>query len=397
MNKQSLSYIYYWSGITRDQKYIKGEDIATSALLLKTALLQRGIQVKKIRRKNNIFKNFFNKKIPSKIIVDFYQQLAFLLQAGLAITTALELYSQSCSNLLMRQLIIDIQNNIENGETLSRSLEKYPQYFNIFCCHLIYAGEQIGDIYSMLEKIIYYNKIIFTIKNKIKKSLLYPMFILFFSILIIFILIYYIIPELQGLFLDFSRQLPVYTQFIIFISNTLRNNTYIFIIIFLLLFYSILYILKTNTIKIKIPILNIIIEKYFTAIWSHTLASTLSAGIPLSQALYIVIKTMHSPDYKQAFQVIKNKITQGQSMYAAMENMKLFPLRIKQMVYIGEQSGTLVAVLSQLSLACQTEANDSIEIALNILEPLLIIILGVIIGGIVIAMYLPIFKLGSIV
>jgi len=338
-----------------------------------------------------------NKKISEQKITDLYQQLASLLNAGIALITALELSMESYRDKTMRRLIINIKTHIENGKTLSESLAYYPQYFDLFSRHLIYAGEQIGNISSTLEKIIEHRKTIAMIKNKIKKALFYPATVLCIACAIIFILLFYVIPELQGLFLDFGKQLPAYTRFIMAISTQLHQNIFL-ILIFLLFFTLIFYFIKTKVpMKIKLPLLSSVIEKYITAHWTYTLATTLNAGIPLAQALYIVSHTLHNFHYQKALRQIKEKIMQGQSMHIAMEHTALFPLRVKQMIYIGEQSGTLPIVLTQLSIFYQTEANDQTEILLNLLEPILIIILGIIIGSIVIAMYLPIFKLGSII
>lgn len=338
-----------------------------------------------------------NKKISEQKITDFYQQLASLLNAGIALITALELSIESYHHIAMRNLITSIKTRIENGKTLSESLAYHPQYFDLFSRHLIHAGEQIGNMNSMLEKIIEHRKTIAMIKNKIKKTLLYPLTVLCIACAIIFILLFYVIPELQGLFLDFGKQLPAYTRFIITISTQLHENI-LLIPIFLLFCTIIFYFIKTRIhIKIKLPLLDSVIEKYTMARWTHTLANTLNAGIPLAQSLYIVSNTMHDFHYQEAFRQIKEKIIQGQSMHIAMRHTALFPLRVKQMIHIGEQSGTLPIVLTQLSIFYQTEANRQTETLLNLLEPILIIILGIIIGSIVIAMYLPIFKLGSII
>lgn len=338
-----------------------------------------------------------NKKISPQKITDFYEQLASLLNTGIALITALELSIASYPNRAMSTLITHLKTHVENGKTLSESLAYYPQYFDLFSRHLIHAGEQIGNIHHTLEKIIEHRKMITMIKNKIKKALLYPAIVLCIACTIIFILLFYVIPELQSLFLDFGKQLPAYTRFIIAISTQLHQNISV-ILVFLLFFTTIFYFIKTKiSIKIKLPLLNAVIEKYITAHWTYTLATTLSAGIPLAQSLSIVSHTMRHFHYQKAFKQIKEKIMQGQSMYIAMQHTALFPLRVKQMIYIAEQSGTLPLVLTQLSIFYETEANNQTEILLNLLEPILIIILGVIIGSIVIAMYLPIFKLGSII
>ena len=338
-----------------------------------------------------------NKRISPQKMTDFYQQLASLLNAGIALITALELSIESYHHIAIRRLIISIKTHIENGKTLSESLAYYPQHFDLFSRHLIYAGEQIGNINSMLEKIIEHRKTIAMIKNKIKKALLYPLTVLCIACAIIFILLFYVIPELQSLFLDFGQELPAYTRFIIAISRQLHQNI-LLLPVFLLVLSAVFYFIKTkNHIKIKLPLFHAVIEKYSTARWTHTLAITLNAGIPLAESLSIISNTMHDAHYKNAFRKIKEKITQGKSMHTAMQSMALFPLRVKQMIYIGEQSGALPIMLTQLSIFYQTEANHQIETLLNLLEPLLIIILGIIIGSIVIAMYLPIFKLGSII
>lgn len=373
---------------------VRGQNRASSALLLKAQLKKQGIIVKKTALYQNLL--FFDKKISRALIINFYQQLAALLHTGIPLTMALTLSASACKHFKIRLLILEIKNHIENGKTLSETLAEYPEYFDLLACNLLYAGEQTGNLPMMLAKIVEYKKTLGLIKNKIQKALYYPLIVLGMACIIITVLLVYVIPQLQVLFADFGKQLPVYTRVIMNISTHLRHLGCL-LPIFLLVFYGArAFLKKRGYIRGTIPILTPVIEKYLTARWTYTLSIALGAGIPLTHSVQIIIKTMQKSRYQEAFMQIKSQILQGHSLHTAMQNTGVFQAQVNQMIYIGEQSGSLPVVLTELASLYQTEANDHIDTLLGLLEPLLIIFLGVIIGNIVVAMYLPIFKLGSV-
>ncbi|MBA2711781.1 MAG: type II secretion system F family protein [Tatlockia sp.] len=400
MNK--LKQSYFWQGINERGVISQGIIEADSITLAKKELGTKAIRVKKIKRKVN---PVFSKKISQADITLFSRQLATMQKAGISLTEALDFVAKSQTNLLLKSLVMGIKNEVTKGYSLSEVLLKYPNYFNELFCNLIAAGEKSGKLDVMLDRVASYNEKIELIKSKVKKALAYPLIVLLISILVTLALLIYVVPEFESLFNGFGAELPALTSLIITISRKLTNNWPIFLgftcaLIWLLLKARLRYVKLKDTIDeiiLRLPILGSLLSKAIIVRFSRTLAVSFEAGLPLIESLGAVSAVVVNKIYEKATFQIRTDLFSGQPLHIAMKNTNLFPPMAVQMVAIGEESGTLGFMLEKIAIFYEEDLNSSLEISLNLLEPIMMSILGLIIGSLVIAMYLPIFKLGSVV
>lgn len=402
----SSKKIYLYEGIDSHGKKTTGEIVALSLSFAKAELRRLGISAPKVKPKiDSIFSKNMKKKITSSEITFFARQMGTLLKAGVPLLQSLDLISKGSENPSMKELVRSLKKSIETGQNFSEALSKYPNHFETLFCNLIYAGESSGSLENMLGRIASYREKTETLKRKIKKALYYPTAVILVAIIVTIILLLFVVPQFQTLFKGFGADLPAFTQFIINLSHFLQKYwwTFLFFIVLSSSVFSFTtkrspsfrYFLDKSL--LKIPIIGSILDKAIIARFSRTLSTTFSSGIPIDQALTSVSGAAGNIIYTKAIMKIKEDVTSGIQLHISMASTHLFPNMVIQMVGIGEESGRLDDMLDKIANIYEEEVDMAVDSLSSLLEPLIMSILGVLVGGLVIAMYLPIFKMGSVI
>ncbi len=393
---------YTWSGFSSDGKKLEGMMQAISLNVVKIHLKQQGITPLIIRRK---FFSFFNsQKISATDIVFLYRQLAALIQAGIPIVQSCDILLQNQKNLSFRLMIKTIKNNIEMGKNFVAGLRKFPHIFDAFTCHLIQVGEQTGTLDLMLTRAAHYKEKSLSLKNKIKQALLYPTIILCVALIISLSMLIFIVPRFAELFENFHGKLPVFTQAVLQLSQGIRQDyPYFILLIFSAIAFfqtykkSPAYLRLLSQLSLKLPSIRYFMQKILCARFARMLATLISAGIPIVEALHMTKESSQHPLFLQALNSLQFNIASGQRIHQAMLRGQLFHPLMIHMVKVGEETGALDVMLEKVAEFYESEIDHWVNTFSQLLEPLIIIILGVLIGGLVFAMYLPIFKLGTVI
>lgn len=396
---------YEWEGLNRLGQKTHGMIKARSIAIAKAELRKKGIILKKINKKRRKVFERLNRTIKPQEITFFSRQLATMIQAGIPFIQSFEIVEKGLNNTNMKHLVTTIKKEIETGTSFAVALQKHPLYFNELFCNLIDAGEKSGSLDIMLDKIATYKEKIESIKKKLKKALAYPIAILIIACLVTTGLLILVVPQFESLFSSFGANLPVLTQAVIRLSNDFKMNWYIILGILGMSMYSFNYCRHHSTdfaqaierYLLKIPLLGGILEKAAIARFSRTLAITFAAGLPLDDALKSVAGATGNILYFNATNQIREDISSGQTLQLAMERTHLFPEMVVQMVAIGEESGALEKMLSHVADYYEEAVDNDVDTLSSLLEPIIMSILGLLVGGLVIAMYLPIFKLGAVI
>lgn len=396
---------YKWEGLNRNGDKVDGLIESNSIAVAKAALRRQGIVIQKIIKQRKPFFDKKNKKITSGDITTFSRQLATMLESGIPLVQSFDIVSKGQKNQRMKNLIETIKKDIETGLTLAESLEKHPAFFNDLFCNLVDAGEKSGSLDIMLDKVATYKEKIETIKKKIKKALTYPMAVLAVAFLVTAALLIFVVPQFESLFKGFGADLPALTRGVVSLSAFFQSYWYIIFGVLGGAIYAFSYAKKhspnfahsVDRALLKFPIIGTILEKAAIARFSRTLSITFAAGLPLVDALKSVSGATGNILYAKATDKIREEVSNGQQMQVAMANTHLFPNMVVQMIAIGEESGALEKMLSKVADFYEEEVDNAVDSLSSLLEPLIMSILGVLVGGLVVAMYLPIFKLGSVV
>lgn len=399
---------YMWKGIDENGNYVEGIVEAINFNIIIGELKRKNITPIKIKTRIDLKNLLFTKtKIKSKHITDFSKQLAALMNANLPLVTALETIGKDYPNQTLGEIIIKIKNDISKGTSLSKAFIAYPTIFNELFCNLINAGEESGTLDKMLNHLALYMERIESQKHKIIKAMIYPLAVIVVAFVVTIILMVFVIPQFKEMFTSFGATLPAYTRFIIKLAEFLQAKIWLLlagITIAGIIFkwkkkYSPTFNHKLDFIKLKIPIIGTILKFDCIARLTRTLAITFKAGISLLDALKIAASVTNNHTYQQAVLKIQAKIANGNTLHATMNEdpNRLFPARIIQLIKIGEESGTLDDMLFEITRYYETEINYFTDNLNNLLEPMIMVILGIIVGGLIIAMYLPIFRLGKII
>lgn len=391
---------YQWSGITLQGHKTRGVCEAPHSHAAKKNLQRQGIAYIKLRRE----KYFFHRqKISFKQIVIFYRQLATLIAAGVPLTRGLSILLQNRETDLLNEIIASLKSDIEKGHHLSIAMNKYPRIFDALTRHLIHIGEQSGALETMLLRIANHKEKSLRLKNKIKQALFYPAIITFTAICVALTLLIFVVPQFAELYGNFHAVLPSFTRQVINVSYALSHYywlTGIPILLAVCFTYryhqSLTFKLAADKYILKTPIAGGLVKKFIVARFTRTLATTVAAGTPINDALKMLIDINHNQVFKQATQQLQTDIAAGQSLHIAMRRSGIFPVLVIQMIQVGEESGSLEQMLEKIATFYESEIDYTVNNFSQLLEPLIIIILGVLIGGLVVAMYLPIFKLGTI-
>ncbi len=397
---------YQWSGINRQGQRDHGIVSAADIKEAQTELKKLGVEVIKLESyEKKQFKLFSGKKkIKTKDVVLFTRYMATMLSAGLTIIQGLDIISKDQDNPAMRTMVLSIKNNVSAGKTLSESFSQYPQHFNELYCSLVRAGEKSGTLDKMLNRLGTYLEKTESLKKKVKKALVYPTAILVVALIVSLILLLFVVPQFQKMFSSFGAQLPMFTRMVVSVSNFLRGYGWMLLpVLIALIFIARSYIKKSEAMKaaidrriLKFIIIGPVLKKSIIARFVRTLATTLEAGMPIVDSLKTMAPIMGSRVYSKGIYKVADDIVRGVALSVAISDTKLFPNMVVQMVSVGESSGSLSDMLNKIADYYEEEVNVVVDNLSSLLEPLIMMVLGVIIGGFVIAMYLPIFKIGSI-
>jgi type IV pilus assembly protein PilC len=344
-------------------------------------------------------------KVTAADIAIFSRQLATMMTAGIPLVQSFDIVGAGHENPAMQKLILAIKSDVEGGTTLADALGKHPLHFDDLFVSLVAAGEQAGALETLLDKIATYKEKTEAIKKKIKKALFYPAAVVVVAIVVTAILMIYVIPEFESLFQGFGADLPAFTRFVIDISKFVQTKGWIMLAALVGGVWGFIYAKKRNRgvqhfvdrAMLKLPIIGSILHKSAIARYARTLSTTFAAGVPLVEALDSVAGACGNIVYEGAVLRMRDEVATGQRLQRAMENTDLFPNMVNQMIAVGEESGSLDAMSSKVADFYEEEVDNAVDSMSSLLEPLIMAILGVLVGGLVIAMYLPIFKMGAVV
>lgn len=393
--------VFVWEGKDRNGKNVRGEMRAVGDALVNASLRKQGILVTKIRKQT--FKS--GKRIKEKDVTLFTRQLATMMKAGVPLLQAFDIVGRGHANASVSKLLNDVRSDIETGSSLNQAFRKYPLYFDPLFCNLVSAGEQAGILDSLLDRLATYKEKILAIKGKIKSALFYPVAVLAVGFIVTAVIMIFVIPAFKSVFSSFGADLPGPTLVVMAISDFFVAWWWL---IFGILFGGIYFFLQAwrrspkiqammDRALLQAPIFGDLVRKSSIARWTRTLATMFAAGVPLVEALDSVGGASGNWVYAEATKKIQGDVSTGVSLTNAMQNTNVFPNMVIQMVSIGEESGSLDSMLSKVADFFEAEVDDSVDALSSLLEPLIIVILGVLVGGMVVAMYLPIFKLGQVV
>ncbi|MFK8027414.1 MAG: type II secretion system F family protein [Gammaproteobacteria bacterium] len=396
---------FIWEGLDRKGSKVKGESQASSEILLKADLRRQGINPMKVKKKPKALFGGSGKKIIPKDIAIFARQLATMMTAGVPLVQSFEIIGRGHENPNMQDLVLGIKSDVEGGTSLADALEKQPKYFDDLFCSLVGAGEQSGALESLLDKVATYKEKTEELKAKVKKALFYPIAVLVVAFIVCTILLIFVVPQFQSIFEGFGADLPTFTQMVVDLSEFVQNFWWaIFLAIAAIIFgfrtakqRSPAMRRNLDILSLKIPVVGGILEKSAIARFARTLATMFAAGVPLVEAMESVAGATGNALYYEATMKMKDDVATGTQLQQSMKQTGIFPNMMVQMVSIGEESGSLDEMLSKVADFYEAEVDALVDGLSSLLEPLIMAVLGVLVGGLVIAMYLPIFKMGAVV
>jgi len=394
-------YTYLWEGKDRAGRAVKGELRAGGEAMVNSVLRRQGVTVIKIKRQ----KMGMGGRVSDKDITFFTRQLATMMKSGVPLLQAFDIVGKGHSNPAVARLLMDIKNEVETGNSLNAAFRKYPLHFDALFCNLVGAGEQAGILDSLLDRLATYKEKILAIKSKIKAALFYPVSIIVVAFIITAIIMIFVIPAFKDLFTNFGADLPAPTLFVMAVSDIFVKWWWAIFggVGFGIWFFfytwkrSVKMQIVMDRLFLKVPVFGPLIRKATIARWTRTLSTMFAAGVPLVEALDSVAGAAGNHVYYEATKKIQQDVSAGVSLTNAMTNVNVFPNMVLQMVSIGEESGALDGMLGKVADFFEQEVDDAVEALSSLMEPMIMVVLGVLIGGMVIAMYLPIFKMGQAV
>jgi type IV pilus assembly protein PilC len=405
MADQSEQIDFIWQGIDKNRKKSGGVIPAKNELIAKTELRRQGYLVTKIKKKPIPFFRARVKAITPNDIAIFSRQLATMLAAGIPLVQSFDIIGKGHENPSMQILLLAIKANIENGDSLAEALKKNPLYFDELFCNLVYAGEHAGILDTLLDKIATYKEKTESMKKKIKKALTYPIAVIVVAFIVTTILLLFVVPVFEDMFKNFGADLPAFTRMVVTMSQWLKEWWWIVLGVIITSIYTFGYFKKRSTtfnhfldaMLLKMPVVGIILRKSAIARFSRTLSTMSAAGVPLVDALQSVAGACGNIKYAEAVLKMREEVATGQRLQLAMMQTNLFPHMVQQMVAIGEESGSMDAMLAKIADFYEEEVDNLVDNLSSLMEPIIMVILGVLIGGLIVAMYLPIFKMGAAV
>ncbi len=399
------STTFLWEGRDKRGVKLKGQQVATNPNLVRAELRRQGINPIRVRKKPKPLFGGSGSRVKPKDIAVFSRQLATMLKSGVPLVTALQIISGGIKNPRMRVMVDKIRAEVEGGGSLYEALHAHPVQFDELYTNLVAAGESAGVLDTILDEIASYKERIESIKGKIKKAMYYPIAVIGVAIMVSAILLIYVIPQFEGIFASFGASLPAFTQAIIDTSRWLRSNGLYALFGFIALITAFIMAKKRSTkfahgidrFSLKIPIIGEILEKSAIARFCRTLAITFAAGVPLVDALKIVSGACGNAVYNNATARIREDVSVGHQLQLAMQQTSVFPSMVIQMAAIGEEAGSLDEMLIKVAEAYEEDVNNAVDALSSLLEPIIIVFIGVVVGTMVIAMYLPIFKMAAVI
>ncbi len=392
---------FLWEGKDKRGNKVRGKSLAANEQALRADLRRQGVAPTRVKTQSKMFGS--GGKVNALDIAVFARQLATMMSAGIPMVQAFEIIGNGHEKPAMQKLVLEIKSNIEGGSTLHESLAKHPLYFDDLFVNLVEAGEQAGALETLLDKIATYKEKTEALKKKIKKALFYPAAVLIVAVIVSVILLVFVIPQFESLFKGFGADLPAFTQMVVNMSKFMQHQGWILLIVVGAAVYAFMYFHKRSRnmrraldrILLKFPIIGPILVKAAIARFARTLSTMFAAGVPLVEAMHSVAGATGNIVYEEATLRMKDEVATGQRLQRAMENTGLFPNMVVQMIAVGEESGSLDTMSAKVAEFYESEVDNAVDSMSALMEPAIMAILGVLVGGMVIAMYLPIFKLGA--
>ena len=401
VKKELKEFNFSWTGSDKAGKTVRGEIRAGGEAVVNATLRRQGIKVITVKK----VKMGGGKSITEKDITLFTRQLATMMKSGVPLLQSFDIVGKGHSNPSVQKLLMDIKTEVETGSNLKSAFEKHPLYFDALFCNLVGAGEQAGILDSLLERLATYKEKILAIKSKIKSALFYPIAIIVVAFVITAVIMIFVIPAFKQVFASFGADLPGPTLVVMAISEFFVKYWWVMFPIIIGSVYAFFYFWKRSKavqifmdrVMLRLPIFGDLVRKATIARWTRTLSTMFAAGVPLVEALESVAGAAGNYEYWVATKKIQSEVATGSSLVISMQNVELFPSMVLQMVAIGEEAGSLDGMLSKVADFFEAEVDDAVEALSSLMEPLIMVVLGTLIGGMVIAMYLPIFKMGQAV
>jgi type IV pilus assembly protein PilC len=393
--------VFAWEGKDKTGKTVRGELRAGGVAVVNVTLRRQGIMVTRVKKK--VYRS--GRKVTDKDITLFTRQLATMMKAGVPLLQSFDIVGKGHANPSVSKLIMDLRADIETGTSLNQAFRKFPLYFDPLFCNLVGAGEQAGILEDLLTRLAIYKEKTLAMKAKIKSALTYPIAILAVAFIVTAVIMIWVVPAFKEVFTSFGADLPAPTLVVMAMSEFFVDNWYIMLLV---LFWSVYFFFESwkrslkmqqamDRLLLRVPVFGDVIRKATVARWTRTLSTMFAAGVPLVEALDSVGGAAGNAVYLEATRKIQNEVSTGTSLTVAMQNAEVFPNMVTQMVSIGEESGALDAMLGKVADFYEDEVDEAVASLASLMEPAIMVILGVLIGGLVVAMYLPIFKLGSVV
>src|SRR5438874_4096825 len=399
--KGPKEFSFAWEGKDKAGKTVRGEVRAVSETAVNATLRRQGVMVQKVKKQ----KKSGGGKVSSKDIALFTRQLATMMKAGVPLLQAFDIVGKGATNPAVAKLLLEIKTEVETGSPLATAFRKYPLYSDALFCNLVQAGEQAGILESLLDRLATYKEKILAIQSKIKAALFYPIAIIAVAFIITAVIMIFVIPAFKQVFTSFGADLPAATLVVMAISDWFVDYWYIIFPVIGGSIYGFLEAWKRSLavqifmdkLMLKLPVFGDLVRKSTIARWTRTLSTMFAAGVPLVEALDSVGGAAGNYVYSFATKQIQQEVSTGTSLTISMQNANVFPSMVLQMCMIGEETGALDSMLSKVADFFEAEVDDAVEALSSLMEPMIMVVLGTLIGGMVIAMYLPIFKMGQVV
>jgi type IV pilus assembly protein PilC len=393
--------VFEWEGKDKNGKNVRGEMRAGGEAMVSASLRRQGVMVNKVKKR----RMSGGKAIKQKDIAVFTRQLSTMMRAGVPLIQSFDIVARGSTNPKMTRLLTDIRSDVETGTSLSAAFRKHPLYFDALYCNLVEAGEAGGILETLLDRLAVYQEKTMAIKNKIKSALIYPVAVLVVAFVVLTVIMIFVIPAFEDVFKSFGADLPAPTLVVIAMSKFFTTYWYL---IFSILGGGIYYFLQTwrrsvkmqkymDRLLLRVPVFGDLVNKSSIARWTRTLSTMFAAGVPLVEALDSVGGASGNAVFAEATEKIQKDVSTGSALTTSMQATGVFPVMVLQMCAIGEESGSLDAMLGKAAEFYEDEVDEAVKGLSSLMEPFIIVILGTLIGGIVVSMYLPIFKLGQVV
>jgi type IV pilus assembly protein PilC len=399
--KGPKEFIFSWEGKDKGGKVVRGEIRAVSETAVNATLRRQGIIVQKVKKQ----KRGRGGKVTQKDISLFTRQLATMMKAGVPLLQSFDIVGKGASNPAVSKLLFELKTDVETGSSLAAAFRKYPLYFDALYCNLVAAGEQAGILETLLDRLANYQEKILAIKSKIKAALFYPIAIIAVAFIITAVIMIFVIPAFKEVFTAFGADLPAPTLFVMAVSDAFVTYWYIIFSVIGGGIYGFLESWKRSLavqifmdkLMLRLPVFGDLVRKSTIARWTRTLSTMFAAGVPLVEALDSVAGASGNYVYSSATKQIQAEVSTGTALTTAMTNANIFPTMVLQMCSIGEETGALDGMLGKVADFYEAEVDDAVDALSSLMEPMIMVVLGTLIGGMVIAMYLPIFKMGQAV